>query len=269
MATRPVRACSSCRPCGGDSTTRRWLGSIAADRPGFSVLVCDHELPEGDRTPQKPCRLRTAPSREGGGCAGALGLLHLGDDGGPEGGAAHRLSVLVSALAMSECLDVTPEDVSGLVFPFTHIGGIGWLMAALVAGCRVVITEGFDADGDPGASRQERRDTCRVGDAVPHGLLRRAAPQTPEAYLFPDVRAFPGGGAPKPPQLHRDLKARDRRRRDRVGLRADRGADRLHGDVQRSRRQARRHRGPGDTGSHLQGGGYSTAASHVRGPKES
>ena len=30
--------------------------------------------------------------------------------------------------------------------------------------------------------------------------------EAPEAVLFPDARAYPGGGAPKPPQLHFDVK---------------------------------------------------------------
>ena len=36
---------------------------------------------------------------------------------------------MASALAMAECLDIRADDVSALVFPFTHIGGIGWLIA--------------------------------------------------------------------------------------------------------------------------------------------
>ena len=56
---------------------------------------------------------------------------------------------MASALAMSECLDIGPDDVSGLVFPFTHIGGIGWLIAALFTGCRLLITESFDPVATP------------------------------------------------------------------------------------------------------------------------
>ncbi len=65
-------------------------GSIAADRPGTSVLVCDRELPESDpdaasALPEPPPVPATAAD-----AAGALGLLHVGHDRRPEGRPAHR-----------------------------------------------------------------------------------------------------------------------------------------------------------------------------------
>jgi cyclohexanecarboxylate-CoA ligase len=56
---------------------------------------------------------------------------------------------MASALAMAECLDIRPDDVSALIFPFTHIGGIGWLIAALFTGCRLLTTESFDPQWPP------------------------------------------------------------------------------------------------------------------------
>src|SRR5207237_5040232 len=54
----------------------------------------------------------------------------------------------------------------------------------------------------------QREDAPLAGAGTPFHLAylaaQRKAPSTP---LFPHVRAFPGGGAPKPPQLHYDLKA--------------------------------------------------------------
>ena len=44
---------------------------------------------------------------------------------------------------MAECLDIRADDVSALVFPFTHIGGIGWLIASLLTGCTLLTTEAF------------------------------------------------------------------------------------------------------------------------------
>ena len=111
----------------------------------------------------------------------------------PKGAQHTDLTVLASALAMSECLDVVPEDVSGLVFPFTHIGGIGWLMAALISGCRVVITEGFDATRHAGAAREERRDSRGVGHAVSHGLPRRSARGTRRPGCSRTCAPFPEG----------------------------------------------------------------------------
>ncbi|MFA9566258.1 MAG: AMP-binding protein, partial [Acidimicrobiales bacterium] len=43
-----------------------------------------------------------------------------------------------------------------------------------------------------------------LSELDPPGKAQRQQPDTP---LFADVRGFPGGGAPKPPQLHYDLMA--------------------------------------------------------------
>ena len=39
-----------------------------------------------------------------------------------------------------------------------------------------------------------------------HHQAYLAAQRESDTPIFPDVRAFPGGGAPKPPQLHYDMK---------------------------------------------------------------
>jgi cyclohexanecarboxylate-CoA ligase len=181
-------------------------GSIATDRPGTSVLVCDRELPESEpdaasalpEPPPLPATAADAPVR--------WVFYTSGTTADPKGAQHTDLTVLSSALAMSECLDVVPEDVSGLVFPFTHIGGIGWLMAALITGCRVVITEGFDPVATP--ALLAKNNVTLAGSGTPFHMAYLAAQRAASGgRLFPDVRAFPGGGAPKPPQLHRDLKA--------------------------------------------------------------
>jgi acyl-CoA synthetase (AMP-forming)/AMP-acid ligase II len=92
------------------------------------------------------------------------------------------------------------------VFPFTHIGGITWLFASLLVGSSNIITEAFDPKATTELLRRE--DVTLAGSGTPFHLAylaaQRAAPGEP---LFPSVRAFPGGGAPKPPQLHLDVKA--------------------------------------------------------------
>ena len=148
-------------------------GSIASDRPGMSVLVCDHELPEGGPesesalppAPPLPAKAADAPVR--------WVFYTSGTTADPKGAQHTDLTVLASALAMSECLDVVPEDVSGLVFPFTHIGGIGWLMSALIAGCRVVITEGFDAAATPALLASN--DVTLAGSGTPFHMAYLAA----------------------------------------------------------------------------------------------
>jgi acyl-CoA synthetase (AMP-forming)/AMP-acid ligase II len=120
-------------------------------------------------------------------------------------GAMHRhLSVASMTHSMCDRLAITPEDRSALAFPFAHLGGINWLMAALMSGCRLILIESFnDPDAIPTLSRE---GVTLAGVTTAFHLAYLAAQRAqPGVTLFPAVRAYPGGAAPKPPQLHYDL----------------------------------------------------------------
>ena len=51
---------------------------------------------------------------------------------------------MASAYGMTKALAIEPGDVSALVFPFTHIGGIGWLFSSMMVGFKTVVIEAFD-----------------------------------------------------------------------------------------------------------------------------
>ena len=167
------------------------------------MLVADRALPEGDPAdlppvPPLPTRAADAPVRW---------LFYTsGTTADPKGAQHTDLTVLASALSMSECLDLRPDDRAALVFPFTHIGGIGWLMGALVSGCTLLVTEAFDPVGTP--AFLAANGVTQAGSGTPFHLAYLAAQRAKgEGSLFPAIRTYPGGGAPKPPQLHYDLKA--------------------------------------------------------------
>ncbi len=177
-------------------------GEIAAGRDDLEVLVVDRALPEGDPdtlpdVAPPPPRAEDAPVRW---------LFYTsGTTADPKGAQHTDLTVMASALAMSECLDIRADDVSALVFPFTHIGGIGWLMASLITGCTLLVTEAFDPVGTP--AFLAANGVTLAGSGTPFHLAYLAAQRAGGgASIFPKVRSYPGGGAPKPPQLHHDLK---------------------------------------------------------------
>lgn len=176
---------------------------IAGRRPALQVLVVDRALPDGDPASlpladPNPDRATDAPVRW---------LFYTsGTTADPKGAPHTDLSVTASALAMAECLDMRADDVSALVFPFTHIGGIGWLIASLLTGCTLLTTEAFDPTGTP--SFLVANQVTLAGSGTPFHLAYLAAQRARSGgSLFPAVRSYPGGGAPKPPQLHYDLKA--------------------------------------------------------------
>jgi cyclohexanecarboxylate-CoA ligase len=175
---------------------------IAAARSGLSVLVVDRDLPDGD--PRGLPEVEPAPARAGE--APIRWLFYTsGTTADPKGAPHTDLTVMASALAMAECLDIQPDDVSALIFPFTHIGGIGWLMASLFTGCTLLTTEAFDPATTPGFLAAN--DVTLAGSGTPFHMAYLAAQRAKGGgTLFPRIRSYPGGGAPKPPQLHHDLK---------------------------------------------------------------
>jgi len=123
----------------------------------------------------------------------------------PKGARHNDNTVAASAWAMVDAFDLTADDRNALVFPFTHIGGIAWLMAGLVAGCSQVIVEGFVPATTIPVLERER--VTIAGAGTPFHMAYLDAQRQADHPLFPDTRIYVGGGAAKPPQLHYDVKA--------------------------------------------------------------
>ncbi len=176
---------------------------LSADRPGLEVLVVDRDLPDADPAVLPPVEPTATSAAE----APVRWLFYTsGTTADPKGATHTDLTVMASAVAMSECLDLRADDVSALVFPFTHIGGIGWLLASLLTGCTLLVTEAFDPVATPVFLAQN--GVTVAGSGTPFHLAYLAAQRArPDDPLFPAIRSATGGGAPKPPQLHHDFKA--------------------------------------------------------------
>ncbi len=175
---------------------------LADQQPSLSVLVVDRKLPEGDVTALPPAAEAAndpadAPVR--------WAFYTSGTTADPKGARHTDRTIMASAYAMVTVLEATEHDRSAMVFPFTHIGGIGWLFAAMMTGCQAIIIEAFDpATSIPVLARG---GVTLPGAGTPfHMAYLTAQREQPETPLFPAARAFPGGGAPKPPQLHYDVK---------------------------------------------------------------
>ena len=176
--------------------------AIAAERDGLDVLVVDRALPDGNPSALPPPP--TVPSAPAD-LPTAWIFYTSGTTADPKGARHTDATIAAAAVAMNLALDLRAADRSALVFPFTHIGGITWLFSSLMTGCANICLERFDpAEAVAVLSREE---VTLAGSGTPFHLAyleaQRRQPGTP---IFPAVRAFPGGGAPKPPQLHYDVK---------------------------------------------------------------
>jgi cyclohexanecarboxylate-CoA ligase len=168
------------------------------------VLICDGKLAEGDPAtlPPAPAEDMTAPD------APIRWLYYTsGTTAEPKGALHTDMAIRTASIGMSERLGLRPDDRFALVFPFTHVAGAVYVYAALAYGLTFVVDEAFDPASTIGLLRRERVTQGGAGTFF-HQTYLKAQQDLPDGeLLFPEVRGFPGGGAPKPPQLHYDMKA--------------------------------------------------------------
>jgi cyclohexanecarboxylate-CoA ligase len=171
----------------------------AAAVPGLEVLVVERSLPEGDPAtlPPAPAAAEEPPVRW---------LFYTsGTTADPKGARHTDRTIDAAARGMAERLQLVPADRHSLVFPFTHIGGIIWLFAGLRVGMTNIVDETFTPETTIPLLRREGVTLAGSG-TVFHLAYLQAQRARPGEPLFPALRACPGGGAPKPPQLHYDVK---------------------------------------------------------------
>jgi len=181
---------------------------LASEHPELETLVVAADrLPEPadpslPRAPLPPPSPTTGP----GAAPPVRWILYTsGTTSEPKGVQHTDASLWEAARAMSRCLSLASDDRVAFVFPVTHVGGINWIQAALATGCTLVVIERFaDPDTIPTLAR-EGVTQATAGTVFHEAYLAAQRAHGPEP-LFPYVRAFPGGGAPKPPRLHFELR---------------------------------------------------------------
>jgi len=175
---------------------------ITADNPDLSVIVCDHQLPAGD-----PATLPAAPEPPATrGDEPVTWLFYTsGTTADPKGARHTDGDLIATARGMSDCLGVRTGDRNLMAFPVTHIAGPIWLCSSLMYELTNVITEAFDPKATPALASRE--DVTLAGSATFFHMAYLAAQrEQPGERIFPSLRMCPGGGAPKPPKLHQEIK---------------------------------------------------------------
>lgn len=190
-------------------TPSRWRGfdhealatEVARRHGAMRVLVADRALPQGDPTLLSPLPDATAPEDQ------EVRWLFAtsGTTSEPKVAQHTDATLLAAARGMSERLELIPHDRNALVFPVTHIGGIVWMLASLQSGCSNILTESFDAERTIEVLGREGVTLAGSGTYFHQTYLEHQRGRLEP--IFPDVRAFPGGGAPKPPTLAAELRS--------------------------------------------------------------
>jgi acyl-CoA synthetase (AMP-forming)/AMP-acid ligase II len=177
---------------------------VAAEQPGLEVLVLEGELPRRDGAELPPPPAASAPAD-----APVRWLFYTsGTTADPKGARHTDPTLMAAARGMAGVLHLAADDRVAMVFPFTHVGGIVWLFSGLMAGCSFVIVPIFDPETSVDVLARHGVTQATAGTAFHQAYLaaqRRRRESGDARPIFPAVRAFPGGGAPKPPQLHFDV----------------------------------------------------------------
>ncbi|MBW2266990.1 MAG: AMP-binding protein [Deltaproteobacteria bacterium] len=169
---------------------------LAAQQQGLAVVDLSEGLPDAD-----PAGLGPAPDPNG---VLRWVLYSSGTTADPKGAKHTDQTLLAASRGFAERLALAPDDRVALVFPLTHVGGIGWLMNGLLSGCAQLVVASFDpATTIPFLAAHGV--TQATAGTVFHQAYLAAQRRQPDTPLFPAIRTFPGGGAPKPPQLYTDL----------------------------------------------------------------
>jgi len=171
---------------------------------GTRVLACGRDMPEGD-----PASLPPAPAEHYDDADAPTRFVYYtsGTTAEPKGARHGDRGLRAGSIGMSERLHLAEDDRFAFVFPITHIAGGVYLYAAMAYGLTFVLSEAFNPATTLDLLRREEVTQAGAGTFF-HQVYLAAQKALPEGErLFPKVRTFPGGGAPKPPQLHYDIKA--------------------------------------------------------------
>jgi acyl-CoA synthetase (AMP-forming)/AMP-acid ligase II len=173
---------------------------VAASQPALAVHCVDDGLPEGDPASLPPASVVTNPAS-----APVRWILYSsGTTADPKGARHTDHSVAFPGRAMCEVQGMSADDRVALVFPVTHVGGVNWLVGSLMFGFALLVVEVFDAKRTPRWLAEQRATQLGAG-TVFHQAYLAAQREHGAQRLFTHVRGYPGGGAPKPPQLFWDL----------------------------------------------------------------
>ncbi len=169
---------------------------IAGELDGVSVMSSDRSLPVGD-----PATLPPPPAS---GDEVRWLFYTSGTTADPKGAQHTDRTIYAVAKGMGERLGVTAADRNALAFPFTHIGGITWLFTSMQSGMGNILFQAFIPDLV--VQVLSERGVTMAGSGTFFHQTYLAAQRASDTPIFPKVRNFPGGGAPKPVELYWEMK---------------------------------------------------------------
>jgi cyclohexanecarboxylate-CoA ligase len=170
--------------------------ALAADlaNPPQLVIVQDDDVPDGD-PPSLP-----EPPADG----DAVRWIYYtsGTTSEPKGVQHTDRTLMAGGLGLAVALDMQPDDIGSMAFPFSHIAGPDYLFMMIAAGFPAVLIEAFVPAEAMEVFRRHGVTMIGGGTAF-YSMFLAEQRKTPEQKPFiPTLRQISGGGAPKPPELY-------------------------------------------------------------------
>jgi cyclohexanecarboxylate-CoA ligase len=100
-----------------------------------------------------------------------------------------------------------PDELGSIAFPIAHVGGMVYLAGALIGDFPVLMIPKVDADRLPALLAAHRVTVAGASTAFYQMLLSAQMASPTTELLMPALRMLVGGGAPCPPEVHRQVRA--------------------------------------------------------------
>ncbi|HLU42320.1 MAG TPA: AMP-binding protein, partial [Microthrixaceae bacterium] len=108
-------------------------------------------------------------------------------------------TLLAGGRGLADALQMTPDDVGSIAFPFAHVAGPDYLVMMLLSGMSAVIVEAF-SPSDAVELYRRHGVTMAGGATAFYQMFLAEQRKQPGEPIIPTLRALSGGGAPLPPE---------------------------------------------------------------------
>jgi cyclohexanecarboxylate-CoA ligase len=176
-------------------------GALAGVATPPTILRTDDGLPEGD-----PATLPPPPEGTSAEEAPIRWIYYTsGSTADPKGVQHTDQTLIAGGWGLARALDMGPDDVGSIAFPFAHIAGPDYLVTMLSMGFPAILVEAFSAPDVLPLFR--RHGATMVGGSTAFYVAYLGEQRkTPDEPILPTLRLMSGGGAAKPPEVHYEVR---------------------------------------------------------------
>ena len=169
------------------------------ERP--EILSLQDGLPEADPALLPPPPRGTSPR------SAPIQWIYYtsGSTADPKGVQHTDQTLIAGGWGLARALDMKPDDVGSIAFPFAHIAGPDYLVTMLSIGFPAILVESFSVPDVLPLFR--RHGATMVGGSTAFYLAYLAEQRrNPSEPILPSLRLMSGGGAAKPPEVHFEVR---------------------------------------------------------------